>query len=557
LLFHLPTRPRRSATGQAKRLLACGAFVGALPVLSLPGVAAHGGWRTGGLSPDRPGRASRYGSWQVVNLPPKLRVNAVHATLLRTGKVLIISGSGNNETQFDTLDYKTLLWDPVTGKAKLIPTPADLFCGGHSQLPDGKVLVAGGTRHTTPARPPGKHHRPSITMPHRGIRDAYVFDPDSERYEPVSPMREARWYPTLTPLSDGRVLAVSGIDDTGAIAENSEVYDPESGEWNAGPKRFLATYPALFLTSRGDIFYSGANAEGGPDKKENPRGEAPGLWSLASNDWRPVTGLRDAAMTQQMATVLLPPANKQQVMVMGGGDPEAPRATARTAVVDLDSDRPHFTPGPELPLGKVRYLNAVTLPDDTVLTTGGSRQTRGAHDSDILQADIYHPGTRTFTAAARPSVGRDYHSEALLLPDGRVVTMGSDPLYGNAADTIPGRFEQRLEIYSPPYLFHGRRPTIGGGPDRMFLGDSAGFQTSSPGDIAQIRLIRPSSVTHVTDVQQRSIAVPFETIGEGVEISIPRNPNLVIPGWYMLFAVDKHGTPSVARWVQILDPDQD
>ena len=93
----------------------------------------------------RPAYEAKYGYWQTLELPPGVRVNAVHTALLQTGKLLIIAGSGNSQQYFEAGTFKTLLWDPVTGKAKLIPTPSDMFCGGHAFLPDGKLLVAGGT----------------------------------------------------------------------------------------------------------------------------------------------------------------------------------------------------------------------------------------------------------------------------------------------------------------------------------------------------------------------------------------------------------------------------
>lgn len=624
---------------------------------------------------------AEYGHWSVLDLPPNVRVNAIHATLLHNGKLLIIAGSGNDVNNFKAGSFKTLLWDPVTGSTKLIPTPVDMFCSGHSQLIDGKVLVAGGTlrfevlkanvknaggavlvRNEDPNKPrkvtkgtvfvaqvftrgqltggaeyvsdddlvlpPASKVKKSYTVmeiaaakkrgrklppwhtivvrsqqavfvqaaqpggsqvvstmtqfkikglsgndgrtlygmadninmnaqEYQGVKSAYEFNPDAERYEQVAPMQYARWYPTLSPLPDGKVLTVSGLDGTGALGPGkNEYYNPKTKSWSAAPTRTFATYPSLFLTAKGTIFYSGANGGYGPvDKKTDHPGRTPGFWNLKTNTFQPVPGLRQPGSVETMATVLLPPAQNQKVAVFGGSGPgEQGTVTSRTATIDLADPNPHYVNGPDLPAGRTRYLNAVTLPDDTVLTTGGSHQYRGKHQSDILRASFYHPDSNTFTPAADPTVGRDYHTEALLLPDGRVVTMGSNPLFADKADTVPPTFEQRIEIYSPPYLYHGARPIVSGGPPQVVLGKTEKFATTTPGNIAQVRLIRPSSVTHVTDVQQRSIAVPFQVRGNGLELAIPGNPDLVIPGWYMVFAVDKKGTPSIARWVQVVAP---
>jgi hypothetical protein len=606
----------------------------------------------------QPWYKAKYGSWSTLVLPQQFRVNAIHASLLRTGKVLIIAGSGNDADNFKAGTFKTLLWDPVRNTYKLIPTPDDMFCGGHSQLPDGSLLVAGGTlryevlgsavttaggtmqvfnedpnkARTVPkgsvfTAPDGRRYQSdeTIVLPpaqkvrvaaakapggfrtvvrhsqqavfvlavkpgqgqnvrvrtrfgiagltgndartlygmtsnvnmgdqnFEGLKASYEFDPVSEQYELVDPMRYARWYPTLTPLADGKVLAVSGLDDTGAILNGqNEVFDPATRAWTPGPTRYFATYPALFLTANGKLFYSGSNAGYGDPHK----GRTPGLWDLRTNSYQVVPGLTRPDLTETSSSVLLPPAQSQKVMFLGGGAPgESAVSTDRTAIVDLNSADPHYVQGPNLPGGNTRYLNSVILPDDTVFTTGGSSDYRGKRGSDILKADVYHPDTNTFTPAADPTVGRDYHSEALLLPDGRVVTLGSNPLYGNKQDTGPQFFEQRIEIYTPAYLYQqGPRPSVGAGPTQLRLGETARFATSAAGELAYARLMRPSSVTHATDVQQRSIALPMTRAadGSGVSVTIPGNSALVPPGWYMLFVVNRSGVPSVARWVQVL-----
>jgi Domain of unknown function (DUF1929) len=183
--------------------------------------------------------------------------------------------------------------------------------------------------------------------------------------------------------------------------------------------------------------------------------------------------------------------------------------------------------------------------------TGGSRDYRGRGDSNLLLCQIYDPETGKITKAADPMVGRNYHSEALLLPDGRVIVMGSDSLYGDAENTKPGRFEQRIEIYSPPYLFQGDRPQIVGGPEHVQHGQKVWFGSPQARSIRSARLVRPSAVTHVTDVEQRSIKLDFERNGDGIEVQVPSNAGLVPAGWYMLFVADANGSASKAHWVQV------
>ena len=588
------------------------------------------------------------GHWSVLQAPTGLRINAIHSALLYTGKVLIIAGSGNNLKSFKAGTFKSLLWDPSTNEFQRIPTPSDLFCGGHAVLPDGKLLIAGGTkryevlaknvthaagvmtvRNESPdygvdlrkdtafvsggvrfrstrsvSLPPAtkvvnahgktevrassaevwvkaaKPGRDSIvaapahyvieTVPaarrnnvygiadaltmdkqeYRGDNKSYIFDPATERYEKVSNLTLARWYPTLVGLKDGRVLAVSGLDQFGRmIPGNNEIYNPKTRTWRAAPQlhRTLPTYPALFLMPSGNLFYSGSNAGYGSATV----GRKPGIWDLGNNTFRPVPGLRDPTQTETSGSVLLPPAQKQRYMVVGGGGiGDSPRSTARVDVVDLNDKSPHFTPGPDLAKG-TRYPNLVIAPDDKVVISGGSSGYRGSGASDSFLCYLYDPSTNKLRQVAKSSVGRNYHSEALLLPDGRVLTMGGDPLFDDKQNTIPGTFEQRFEIYSPPYLYRGARPTITGGPTQVAYGRPAAFTVGSATKIAKVRLIRPSAVTHVTNVEQRSIELAVTHVAGGFSVTIPTRLGLIPRGWYMLFALDDQGTPSVARWIHV------
>jgi hypothetical protein len=333
------------------------------------------------------------------------------------------------------------------------------------------------------------------------------------------------------------------------IEGGNEIYDPETKKWEPQPqlKRTFPTYPALFLMPNGNLFYTGSNAGYGSDTV----GRHPGIWDLSDNTFEKVPGLRDPTQTETSGSVLLPPAQDQRYMIAGGGGVgESKLTTDRTDVIDLDSANPHFSPGPDLEK-PVRYPNMVITPDDKVMISGGSTEYRGKGNSDVLLCHLYDPKTNHLTKMADPTVGRDYHSEALLLPDGRVITLGSDPLFSDAKDTIPGRFEQRIEIYSPPYLFQGTRPEISGGPEVVNRGDTVWFGTPDARGIKTARLVRPSAVTHVTDVEQRSIKLDFIPNGDGIDVTIPRGQGLVPSGWYMLFVTDANGAPSKAHWVEV------
>ncbi|MGA5839710.1 galactose oxidase-like domain-containing protein [Streptomyces pseudogriseolus] len=592
------------------------------------------------------------GKWEIVEFPEEYRQNTIHAALLRTGKVLLVAGSGNDQDNFDAKKYDTRIWDPVKKTVKKVPTPTDLFCTGHTQLANGNLLIAGGTKRyeklkgdvkkagglmlvhnenpdkpitlpagtkftgkengktfvskdpvlvpraekkfdpatgeflgTTPgvgriyveAQEEGAKYETGTQDNYRvqgltgadarntygiaeklaldkkdfqGIRDAYEFDPVAEKYIKVDPMKEARWYPTLTTLSDGKILSVSGLDDIGQLVPGkNEIYDPETKEWEYTDEvRQFPTYPALFLMQNGKIFYSGSNAGYGPDDV----GRDPGVWDVKTNKFKEVPGLSDPDLMETSNTVLLPPAQDERYMVIGGGGVgESQKSSEKTRIVDLKADDPAFVDGPSLDKG-TRYPQASILPNDEVLISGGSQDYRGRSDSNILEARIYDTEKNELRRVADPLVGRNYHSGSILLPDGRVMFFGSDSLYADKANTKPGEFEQRIEIYTPPYLYgDDEQPDLSGGPQTIKRGGSGTFTSRDAASVKKVRLIRPSATTHVTDVDQRSIALDFTTDGDQVTVTVPKNRNLVQSGWYMLFVTDANGTPSKAQWVQV------
>lgn len=239
------------------------------------------------------------------------------------------------------------------------------------------------------------------------------------------------------------------------------------------------------------------------------------------------------------------------LVVGGGGVGESPLSTTRTDVIDLDAEQPAYTPGPDLP-EPTRYPNLVTLPTDEILIAGGSRDYRGKGQSHIFEASLYTPSSNTLRPAAESSVGRDYHSAGVLLPNGQVLVMGGDALFSDPLNTRDAEFERRMEIYTPPYLFGGDRPEITDAPTTVGLGATMTVATPDAQRIDRARLVRPSAATHVTDLEQRTVALEMEKRPDGtLGLALPGEATLVPPGYYMLFLVDDQGTPSVARWVQV------
>jgi hypothetical protein len=272
---------------------------------------------------------------------------------------------------------------------------------------------------------------------------------------------------------------------------------------------------------------------------------------VSDNTWQDVNGLRDSNMTETSSSVMLAPAQDQRVAIIGGGGVgEDDAATARIDVADLDEEKPRYEAGPTYP-SPGRYISAVNLPDDKTLLTGGSRYYRGKSLSDLRMSRLLDPQTMTLSEAAPNRIGRNYHSTAVLLPDGSVMTMGSDPLFGDEHNHTPGTFETRIERYTPPYFYtETPRPEIVKAPAEMERGDKVTLEVT--GDIDRVRLMRPSAVTHLTDPEQRSIALDIKKSESGeLVVSAPKSEGMVPSGYYMLFVVDESGVPSVSEWVRV------
>ena len=590
----------------------------------------------------------KYGLWTKLNIPVKFRVNGIHSTLLYNGDVLIMAGSGNNQAYFNAGTFKTLLLNPVTMQEKLIPTPWDLFCAGHIELPDGNILLAGGTARyenlnptnaggsmtivnndvTQPWALPkgtiftapngaqfksafaltiakatqkidpatgqavvtasqqnvwvdavkkgkgsqensGKQYQiqgllgpqantelygvgTAMTLQKQnffGTNDAYIYNVKEEKFVKVNSMNYARWYPTLAEMGNGMDMAMSGLNNVGQITMNSESFNPSTNAWTVGPSRGFPTYPATFLTESGQLFFTGSNSGYGP---ATAAWRTPGFWNVNTNVFTPVPGIPDPEDLETSASVLLPPAQKQTFMVLGGGGVgQSNLSTARTALIDTSAPNPHWVQGPNL-AEPTRYPITVLLPNDEVLVTGGSKYYRGMHGSDNRDTRIYNVATNSFSWAANSITGRDYHSGGILLPNGSVLTLGGNPLFGNKQDTEPQTFNQEIDVYYPPYMFQGGRPAIESAPQVMDPARSYLVKVNDPASIQYLRLMRPDNPTHVTDVNARSIAVSFTQAGNGyLRITIPSNSNVIPPSYYMLFAVNGKGVPSAGYWIQV------
>lgn len=499
---------------------------------------------------------ARDGRWQV--LPFHSEVLAVHAALLPQGKVLFFAGSGSSSVRFAAPDFGSMadgiftsvVWDPNAPQGNnffhpqtlFAPNnrPFDFFCGADTFLADGRLLSAGGTGHYNPFA---------------GRNDACVFNIATEQWSFVKSMAHGRWYPSLLTLGDGRALIATGLTEDLAEPHNNtlEIYDPGTNTWQLlhlpGGFPGLPLYAHIFLMEDGRIVFDGGRMDDGLQVD-------PCIIDLTLDAVHitPVPGMEGGGMRNQSASVLLPPAQDQKVMIMGGGPAGKPNKTDaidNVDIVDLMDPHPQFTPASPLNFPRL-HLNSVLLPDHTVFVSGGSLK---QEDTPMarLQGEIYDPATDTWTPTAEATVPRLYHSTAVLLPDGTVVTAGSNPDGGSHVqwDDDPEE-EMRLEVFTPPYLFKGPRPVINSAPAQCTYNQTIQIKTPQSANIRWASLMRNCVTTHSFDSNQRLVDLDITNRAGGiVTATVPQAHNIAPPGWYMLFLVDNNGVPSEASWIKL------
>jgi hypothetical protein len=489
------------------------------------------------------------GAWgSLTNWPNDTQVVSIHTHVLPNGKVLFWQFSNNTVTEINTY-----LWDPTNNSWSMIENEeTNLFCSGHAFRKDGRLLVTGG--HYTLGN---------------GVPDTNMFDYRTNAWIRLPDMDAGRWYPTSTTLSNGDVLTVEGTYETGCPGACSIIPNdtPEVFQTN-GTWRFLNTaqqsvlnYPFIFQASNGSAFSAG------------PQQQARFLNTSGTGGWSSPSNLISDFGERDYGSAVMYDVDK--ILIVGGGhEPSGSavgRPTATAEIIDLQDTSPSWSAAASMQYRR-RQHNATILADGKVLVTGGTSYAGFNNPcGTVLPAEMWDPATNTWTTMASMSVARIYHSTAVLLPDGRVLSSGStgqdgcpDPMDPETCYQIPeGEPEEgdctedqddqtNYEIYSPPYLFKGDRPVISAYPKSITYNQGFEVSTTDAANITGVTFIRLSSVTHSFNENQRINHLSF-TAGSGkLTISAPPNGNECPPGHYMLFILkgsDK--IPSIARIIKI------
>ncbi len=439
---------------------------------------------------------STQGQWSAVaNWPTR----AVHTTLLPDGRVFFVS--------YYAESLQPNIWDPGTNTFTATASSSyALFCAGHTTLSDGRVFIAGG------------HIADYTGYPH-----AVIYDPAKNGFTALPDMNSGRWYPTATTLPNGDVLVVSGdVNSNTNVDPLPQVFQLSSNTWRnlTTAQLALPLYPNMLVAPNGKVFQAGPNVQ---TRYLDTSGT--GAWSNVANF--------NAPQYRDYGPAVMYDSGK--VVIFGGADP--PIATVET--IDLNAATPAWKFSSSMHFAR-RQHNAAVLPDGKILIVGGSSGSGFDNSSaPVLPTEMWDPATGQFTVMASIAAYRGYHSTALLLPDGRVLSAGGNVGGPNA------------QLFSPPYLFAGARPSISTAPTSAGYGQTVFIGTPDAASITQVSFIHTASVTHSNNMTQRFMRLSFTATSTGLNVTMPANGNLAPPGYYMLFILNGSGVPSVGSIIQV------
>lgn len=439
------------------------------------------------LMPPAHGQPSVVGQWGTTQTFPFV---SVHTSLLPNGTIIFWDYSGN-----------TRLWDPAT---TAITTPAqpgrNTFCSGNSHFPDGRLFV------------PGGHISNNV-----GLASASYYDPAANTWTSVPNMNAGRWYPSSTVLANGDILVTSGDVDH-FVNDLPQVYQIANNTWRSltSARLGLPLYPRTFLAPNGRVFFATSTS-----RYLDTSGS--GAWTTVANTIFPGRDNYGSACLSADGKVLW----------AGGGDPP----TATCEMIDLNAPTPTWMSRAAMPQAR-RQNNLTILPDGRILCTGGSSAGGFNTEDGPKPAIVYDPVANTWATWATESDYRGYHSCAVLLPDGRVISSGGD----NHANG---------QVFSPPYLFNGTRPTITSAPTAVNYGGTFFVGTPDATSITKVTWTALGALTHAQNWDQRINMLSFSQAGGGLNVTAPSSVNLCPPGHYLLWILNGSGVPAVARIIRI------
>ncbi len=462
--------------------------------------------------------------------PISLSLVPASGAVLDSGKVLFWSADMPTSFGGSGRTYSTL-FDPADNSAAnhtVTETQHDMFCPGTARLADGRLLVNGGLDA-------------AVTS---------IYDPANNTWSRVADMASPRAYNASVPLSDGSVLTMGGSWKGGVGPKPGEVFTPgigwrtlsgvstsNTGFLTADPRGYYRSDNHMWLIPMGN----GQVLHAGPSRQMNWI-DTRGTGSTTN------AGLRANDTDSMSGNAVMFDAGK--VLTLGGGVNYDNGTISKSNATLIDTTSGAAQARALAPMAYARaFSNSVVLPNGQVVVIGGQTVVAAFTDNNsVLPAELWDPQTETFTVLPAMSVPRNYHSIGMLLPDARVVSAGG------GLCNCPGDHAD-MQILSPPYLFNAdgsaaTRPVITGAPAQLSYGAKVNVTTDST--VTAFSLIRLGATTHTVNNDQRRVSVNFTASGNNTyQIAVLTNPGILLPGQWMLFAMNANGTPSVAKLITV------
>jgi galactose oxidase len=479
----------------------------------------------------------QHGSW---GAPIGFPLVPVAAAMLPNGKILTWSSFQPDSFSGGTGQTVTATYDPATGvvtQRTVTETGHDMFCPGLSALPDGRILVTGGNDSAKTS----------------------IYDPATDAWTTGPLMTTPRGYQGQATLADGEVFTIGGSWSgpkgglNGAPHKAGEVWSPTIG-WTALPGADAAPMLTADSDPTGDYrkdnhawlfaWRSGKILQAGPSRAMN-------WYTVAGSGSVAPAGNRGDDADAMNGNAVMYDAGK--ILAIGGAPSyQGAAATANAHVLTIsDSDQVSVRTVGSMNNARA-FANSVVLPDGKVLVVGGQNFAQPFSDNTaVLPAELWDPVTESFSTMATEAAPRVYHSVALLMPDGRVFSAGGG-LCGPTCTT--NHFDG--QIFTPPYLLTAdgkpaSRPAITSAPATASNGSQIAVQTDRA--VTAFSIVRMGTATHSVDTDQRRIALtPSGPSTDGsYSLTIPADRGVAVPGYWMLFALDADGVPSVAKVIRI------
>jgi len=438
-------------------------------------------------------------------------------------------------------------------------TETDIFCSAGLTLPDkvGRQIDVGGWDGAS-------NYGIRLYWPDGsdGVWGTNDWEEDWESPNNVT-LQVPRWYPSAMILSNGSIVVVGGeISANSAQQPNLEILPPTGGGVvyldfldRTQPNNL---YPFVCILPSGGMFIAYYNEARVLDQGTFATTKI--LPGIPGSVVDPDGGRSYPQQASMMLMPQYPPYSAPLTILICGGSTTA----VGNALDNCVSTQPEVA-NPTWTLERMPSVRVMPctagLPDGTYLIVGGAQHGWAGFGKAInpnFNALLYDPtkpvGAR-ISVMANTTVARMYHSEAILLIDGRVMISGSDPIdpIGGNAPYPQNPEEYRVEVFTPPYLLSGLpRPTFTIANKDWIYGASIPF-TLTAGSTANIRvtLMGAVSSTHGNSMGQRTIFPTVSCAGKACTVTAPPNANVAGgPGWFQMFVLDGP-TPSVAQYVRI------